>query len=81
MDVDGEILGRSGKFVLTELVASSANGWRSIKLVHDGNAPKRNWWLGWNGERLSRNADTRLLATHQPQIHDWVISILSSGAT
>lgn len=59
---------------------AAADGWRSLKLVLNGKSKKRTWWLGWNGDRLSRNADTRLLATDHPQIHEWVISILSGAA-
>ena len=37
---------------------------------------KANWWLGWNGERLARNHDARLLYENNPEIFEWVVSTL-----
>jgi hypothetical protein len=59
----------------------SSNEWRTLKLIRLG-APrdqrKRNWWLGWNGERLADNADARLLAEHHPRLARWVITTLQT---
>ena len=33
-----------------------------------GKLPKRHWWLGFNGTRMSRNRDAELLEQHQPEI-------------
>ena len=70
-----------GDFVLFERRDRSTSEWRSLKLVRTGGDAvkrKRNWYLGWNGERLSRNADTAHLAEHYPEIAAWVIARLPS---
>jgi hypothetical protein len=58
----------------------TSNGWISIKLEACGGRyskrGKRNWWMGWNGERLARNTDTKLLAEDYPDIHEWAIEQL-----
>lgn len=51
--------------------------WLSLKLVSVTPRRKRNWWFGWNGERLSRSRDTGLLAEHHPQIYEWVVGVLT----
>ena len=35
---------------------SPSGGWISLKLVASGKLPKRHWWLGFNGTRMSRTA-------------------------
>jgi hypothetical protein len=52
-------------------------GWTNFKLeLHsDKNWPKKNWWLAWNGQRLSRTKDAYLLERHQPEIYEWVIDV------
>ena len=47
---------------------SPNGGWISLKLVASGKLPKRHWWLGFNGTRMSRNRDAELLEQHQPEI-------------
>jgi hypothetical protein len=56
---------------------SPSGGWIGLKLVASGKLPKRNWWLGFNGTRLSRSRDAGLLEQHQPDIHAWVVRSLS----
>jgi hypothetical protein len=53
-----------------------ANGWISLKLIAEGRRPKNNWWLSWNGERLAKGRDCKLLIEHHPEIHAWVIGAL-----
>jgi hypothetical protein len=50
--------------------------WHSLKLVATGRRRKRSWWLGFNGERLSRTTDAGLLAEHEPAILQWVLDEL-----
>jgi len=59
---------------------SSTPDWLNLKLVCDSHhkMPKRNWWFGWNGARLSDKRDTRLLSEHWPEIHVWVVEVLST---
>jgi hypothetical protein len=65
-------------FVLYERGQMSGE-WRSLKLVlcDDQQIKKRrNWWLGWNGERLARNEDARNLSKRNPAIYAWVVETL-----
>ena len=58
----------------------SRDGWTNFRLVSTtGGLPKRSWWLGWNGGRLARNRDAGLLEQHHPEIHAWVIHVLSAA--
>jgi hypothetical protein len=43
-------------------------GFRQFKLASKHRMHKANWWLGWNGERLARNHDVRLLYEHNPEV-------------
>ena len=58
-------------------------GWVNLKLTATGSTPtrKRNWYMGWNGERLSRSSDTAALATHLPDVFSWVMQVLRFGAS
>jgi hypothetical protein len=67
-------------FVLFEREDNAAPPWRSFKLVKAGHAPKRNWWLGWNGEHLARNRDAALLAEFHPEIESWIVSTLGKSS-
>jgi len=68
------------EFQLIERVGRHAPPWYSYKLVcpkrPGGKTTKRNWWLGWNGERLARNKDAAQLAKHFPDIYEQVQTIL-----
>ena len=66
-------------WVLYRLAGSNAD-WLSLKLVHIGPiAGAANYWLGWSvkDKRLSRVKDTERLALHQPELHRWVVRIMS----
>jgi hypothetical protein len=56
-------------------------GWINLKLVATGTTPtrKRNWYMGWNGERLSRSGDSTALALRLPDIYSWVMDCLRGG--
>jgi hypothetical protein len=49
--------------------------WRNFKLVR-AEGPKRNWWLGWNGQRLADGRDRLKLTEHHPEIEQWLMSVL-----
>lgn len=71
----------SAEFVLFDRPSAARNGWRSLKLVRVNARPhekrqKLNWWLGWNGERLSRSSDAESLKEEHPALYDWVIGAL-----
>jgi hypothetical protein len=82
MTIETEIARRDG-FVLTQYDRSGS--WRYLKLTHPvgfrgaGRRFKRNWSLAWNGERISSNADSIKLKTHQPAAYAWVVETLSKG--
>jgi hypothetical protein len=69
-------LGATGSFALFERPDKASPPWRSLKLIRTDKGPKKNWWLGWNGERLAVNNDQRKLAEHHPDIEAWVIETL-----
>ena len=71
------VIAQRGGFTLIEL--KRQGGWRSMKLTHprgfvgSGRHRKRNWWLGWNGERLAKNCDAGKLHQYHPDIYAWVV--------
>jgi hypothetical protein len=75
-------LATCGSFTLYERRGCSTAWWLSLKLArHPREAGKQNaWWLGWNGERLARNTDTKKLAERLPGIERWVIDSLRSSS-
>jgi hypothetical protein len=66
-------------FVLFERPSKANEVWRSLKLTCSERRKKRNWWLGWNGERLARNRDAGLLAEHDPEVYAWVIQEMAKA--
>ena len=73
-----KLIGKVGDFELFERTADGDEDWRNFKLVRTGKGkfPKRNWWLGWNGERLADNHDARILEEHYPEIYAAVIEAI-----
>jgi hypothetical protein len=63
-------------FELFERVGKSGGGWRSLKLVRAGRHKKRNWWLGWNGERLARSSDAGKLYAHHGEVYEKILKYL-----
>ena len=37
---------------------------------------KRAWWFSWNGERLSRHRDAKLLKAHRPETYNCLEGVL-----
>lgn len=63
-------------------VADSSSQWQSLKLVHpEPTDRKANYWLGWNGERLAKNADAACLSGHRPRLYSWVVERLTDGSS
>jgi hypothetical protein len=69
-----EIARHDDGFVLYDRPQASSAEWVSLKLIRPGCGRKRkhSWWFGWNGDRLSRTSDLKLLAEHEPGVHQWV---------
>jgi hypothetical protein len=75
-----ELIASTDHFALFDRPDFAQGEWRSLKLERtDSKGQKRNWWLGWNGERFARNADAGKLAEHHPDVYDWVISSLKGA--
>lgn len=74
-------LATCGSFTLYERAGRSSAVWLSLKLVRTtaAKAPKKNWWFGWDGKRLSNSSDCKKLAEHHPGIRQWVIDVLRSS--
>ena len=54
-----------------------STGWTSLKLIAEERAPfKANYWLGWNGSRLSKTRDEGLLLEGRPALHRALINKL-----
>jgi hypothetical protein len=78
-------IAEAAEWTLFERTDSSSGEWRSMRLVRQtkrfiGGKLRARFLFGWNGERLSRNTDTWLLAKHEPEIYAWVIQELSRAA-
>jgi len=74
-----QILASANEWVLFD-TGKGANGWRSLKLKLRGRGkiPKRNWWIGFNGERFARNHDLGVLARHNPDVLAWVLAAVKN---
>lgn len=73
-------LARSGSFELFKKLGPQPEGWRNFKLELEGQAPKNNWWFGWNGDRLVDNSDIANLSEHHREVVDWVVSTIRENA-
>jgi hypothetical protein len=52
--------------------------WVRLKLeARDIKRRKSDWWLSWNGVRFARSHDSELLVKQHPEIHDWLVFVLS----
>lgn len=71
-----KLIGTIENFELFEREGKASPPWRSFKLIRTSDGPKKNWWLGWNGERLAVSNDQRKLAEHHRDIEAWVIETL-----
>jgi hypothetical protein len=67
------------KFTLYHRPQASTDAWTSLKLTANYGR-KRNWWLGWNGQRVARNTDTKNLSEHHPEILIWIVHVLTEKA-
>ena len=69
------------EYELFELPGRSTPQWRCLKLVSLARTAKRNWWFGWNGERIARSSDAGKLADQHPAVYAWVIEALKGGVS
>jgi hypothetical protein len=74
-----ESIAVSEEFTLLDRPWAARNGWRNLKLISTNRRrKKRNWWFGWNGQRLAESRDVVLLKEHLPDVYDWVIAELQA---
>lgn len=68
------------EFTFWEFSKKSDTDWRNfymrLKKPAKNVQLKRAWHLGWNGERLAKNRDAKLLKTHRPETYKWVEEVL-----
>lgn len=77
------VIAKRDGWVLYENIESSKGDWLNIKLESTRQRKKRNFWMGWGKKelRLARNKDVATLVERLPDIHDWVIEVLTAEAT
>ena len=75
----GELVAENRGWRLFDL-GKSPGGWSSLKLVSKVRRPKGSFWLGWNGQRLSKSKDAALLEANHPEVFDWVVDRLTVPA-
>jgi hypothetical protein len=63
-------------FLLFEMRRQRPLTWFGFRLFAPDRGQKQTWYLGWNGKRLAKNHDTDLLHKHEPEVFNWVRSIL-----
>ena len=57
----------------------NGNPWIKIKVIADATLPRKaNYPLIWNGERLARTLEARLLAEREPELHATVLALLTA---
>lgn len=65
------------------LCYNTSKEWMNLKLISSKRrkkrSDKRNWWLAWNGVRLSGNRDAKLLNEYLPDVYLMVVNKLSKG--
>ena len=70
----------SKEMELWEFPKKERMGWKNfymrLKRPKNNVRAKRTWWFGWNGERLSRCRDAKLLKPHQPETYRWLEGVL-----
>ncbi len=68
---------RLGKWII--YVGPTIKEWVNIKVVYSGMVKyKANYWLAWNGQRLSNVLDTRIMQMRNPQLFDAVVGALKT---
>lgn len=55
---------------------SDTGEWRGFKVILAQQTKKRCFYIGWNGERFSRNADGKILIENYKFVHDEVMAFL-----
>lgn len=79
----GVFMAETMEIELWEFPKKSKNNWRNyymrLKQPKNSARVKRTWWFGWNGERLSRCRDVKLLKTHRPETYQWIEGVLKNA--
>ena len=55
----------------------SQTGWVNLKLICLSPSKKGNYWLAFNKERFSDCHDMKILIEYNPEVLDWVRSVIS----
>jgi hypothetical protein len=56
-----------GKWII--YIGPTVRDWTNIKVVCDGRSKhKANYWMAWNGSRLSNVQDARIMELNSPQL-------------
>lgn len=64
----------ANRFHLYKMNAS--NGWTNYKLVSAQQTRKRCFYLAWNGERLAKSSDSKILEESYKVVHAEVMAFL-----
>jgi hypothetical protein len=65
----------NGAWTLWHRPFADNNGWHSFVLrLADGRFGKKNFWGGYNGQRLVRNNDLQRLEQKHPTIYHWLLA-------
>lgn len=65
------------RWQLFELAQRSTDEWRALKLIARAPRPKANYWLGWNGKRMSNGVDWCALRLREPAVAEWLLAVLT----
>lgn len=67
-------------WLLAKRAGPNKGNWDMFKLVADRPVPnKAGYYLEWNGTRLAKSRDAKLLIDHRPELYERVVSALSGG--
>lgn len=69
------------RWELYELAERSTDDWRALKLIARAKRPKANYWLGWNGTRMSHGRDWTTLQVREPAVAAWLVLALEDRHT
>lgn len=72
-----ELIAENDKWMLFDRFKPTGQ-WTNLKLVSkEPRTRKANFWLGWNGDRFTKNSDTDVLREHNPEVIEWMVEVLS----
>jgi hypothetical protein len=74
-------IARLDDFTVYRIVNTSAPSpdWVNLKLECPNRGQKKNWWVGWSGERFAHSTDLELLKKHEPRIYALLRSLVKAN--